>query len=170
MPQESCPCHIFSLHYQRNFSMEFKRDVGFFLENEGRTSGKNSSERCLSPVETLKNFQNLQKSRGLSRTALFSCGLNEAFSSNSRWKQINFVMAVAERRQTSKLWLVKWNLMLNKPIRSKITRNHDLFAHVCRVSRRLHVFSWVSARVVIGHRNNRYLKAHTHTSCSCSFF
>ena len=28
--------------------METKRDVGIFLENEGQTSGKNSSEQCLS--------------------------------------------------------------------------------------------------------------------------
>ena len=90
--------------------MEIKRDVGFFLEYEGQTGGKNSSVFvfvCLlkqkSPVVTLKNFQNLQKSRGLSRKALFSCGLNEAFSFNSRSKQINVVMAVAERRQTKKL-------------------------------------------------------------------
>ena len=48
MHQESCPCHIFSLHYRGNFSTEIKRDVRVFLENEGQTSGKNSSERCLS--------------------------------------------------------------------------------------------------------------------------
>ena len=111
----------------------------FFLKTKGKLAGKivpNGVCLCLSPkqtspVVTLKNFQNLQKSRGLSRTALFSCGLNEAFSSNSRSKQTNVVMAVAKRRQTSNIWLVKWNLKLNGSIRSKITTNRDFFAHVC---------------------------------------
>ena len=109
---------VIFFHYTTKEISQWKLNVPyvFFLENEGRTSGKNSSERCClclspkqtSPVVTLKNFQNLQKSRGLSRTALFNCGLNEAFSSNSRSKQTNAVMAVAKRRQTSKLWLMKW--------------------------------------------------------------
>ena len=81
----------------------------FFLKTKGKLAGKivpNGVCLCLSPkqtspVVTLKNFQNVQKSRGRSRTALFSCSLNEAFSTNS--KQINVVMAVAKRRQTSKL-------------------------------------------------------------------
>ena len=83
----------------------------FFLKTKGKLAGKivpNGVCLCLSPkqtspVVTLKNFQNVQKSRGRSRTALFSCGLNEAFSSNSRSKQTNVVMAVAKRRQTSNI-------------------------------------------------------------------
>ena len=120
--------------------MEIKRDVRFFfLKTKSKLAGKivpNGGGRCLStkqksPVVTLKNFQKCAKIEGTfsHARALFSCGLNEAFCSNS--EQINVVMAVATRRQTSKLWLVKWNLMLNEPIRSKITTNRDLFVHVC---------------------------------------
>ena len=109
---------VIFFHYTTKEISQWKLNVTyvFFLKTKGKLAGKivpNGFCLCLSPkqtspVVTLKNFQNLQKSRGLSRTALFSCGLNEAFSSNSRSKQTNVVMAVAKRRQTSKLWLMKW--------------------------------------------------------------
>ena len=102
---------VIFFHYTTKEISQRKLNVTyvFFLKTKGKLVGKivpNGVCLCLStkqksPVETLKNFQNVQKSRGRSRTALFSCGLNGTFSSNS--KQINVVMAVAKRRQTSKL-------------------------------------------------------------------
>ena len=73
---------VIFFHYATKEISQWKLTVTlvFFLKTKGKLAGKivpNGVCLCLStkqksPVETLKNFQNVQKSRGLSRTALFS--------------------------------------------------------------------------------------------------
>ena len=130
MHQESCPCHIFSLHYQGNFSMEIKRDVGVFLKTKCNLAGKivpNDVCLCLStkqksPVVTLKNFQKCAKIEGTFSHGVLQLWLKWGFFFQLEANKCCYGCCHAQANK---------QVMLNEPIRSKITTNRDLFAHVC---------------------------------------